>query len=142
MKDAAIIVVPSDWHVEDPIAVSQSLYDNYKDVMEAGMYFAVMQADPANRIVAQAELASPGHPADVSEWDEALKGKPPQDAAGNPAAYVLPTRVLYHYDDALSVPAKEVAERVEDFEALQQEGFLVIDEDTYNALFDRYIENE
>ncbi len=137
MKDAAIITVPADWRVDDPIAISKALYDKHKDDLFTGMKLAVMQAAPSNQIVAQAELTDAGHPADANIWH----GDPPPDEQGNPAAYVLPTKVLYKYSDSLAVSSTIVAEHT-NIETLQADGFMVVDEDTYERLFDRTIENK
>jgi hypothetical protein len=141
MAQAAVLLIPADWETGAAVGVSKDIYDKYRDEIEAGMYFALMRAAPEDKIVAQAELASASHPVDVREWKETPNTNRPNDGLGNPAEYVLPIRLTYTYDDDLSIPAAEVAERI-DIDRLREEGFLPISRDTYDKLFDRYIENE
>lgn len=141
MSQAAVILIPAAWETGDAIGVSKAIYDKYRHELEAGMYFALMKGDPVNKIVGQAELASASHPADVRDWKETPNSNCPDDGLGNPAEYVLPLRLTCTYSDNLSIPAADFAERI-NVDQLAKDGFLPINRDTYDYIFDRYNENQ
>lgn len=137
-KHAAILLVPAEWQHDDAIGISKAAYDYFREQFMGGLSLAVMRATPENKIVAQAELADGAHLADAKDW----VGDTPPDGLGNPAGYVLPVRMLYRYSDSLAISREVVEQRVDNINTLEQFGFMPIDENTYDSLFDRHIENE
>jgi hypothetical protein len=131
-KNAAIVVVPSDWTPEHAVGLSEETHQRYFDMLRSGSRVLIYKSAPVDAIVAEGEVIDQMM-VRLDEWPATNVHERPHTGVGTRADYVLPLRILYSRAsfDYISLPVVQEWVNDPDFPHVE---WLPIDEDAYGEL--------